>query len=120
VWVERYREVDARLSKLQETVSELRKRRTKLYQAHIDEKVPTDVFADLKAALDAETTEAECTLDSAWMDEIKSTKCWSSAIGCYATCRLLWKECTLDQQQRLLQVLFPEGTSYDVTGQFRG
>jgi hypothetical protein len=41
---------------LQETVSDLRKRRTKLYQPHIDDKVPTDVFAELKAALHAETT----------------------------------------------------------------
>jgi hypothetical protein len=40
VWVERYREVDARLSKLQETISDLRKRRTKLYQAHIEDRVP--------------------------------------------------------------------------------
>lgn len=33
VWVERYREVDARLSKWQEAVSDLAKRRTKFYQA---------------------------------------------------------------------------------------
>jgi hypothetical protein len=26
---------------------------------------------------------------------------------------LLWKDCTLDQQQRLQQVLFPEGITYD-------
>jgi hypothetical protein len=50
VWVESYREVDARLSNLQETVSNLRKRRTKLYQAHIDDTVPTDVFVELKAS----------------------------------------------------------------------
>jgi hypothetical protein len=47
VWVERYREIYARLSKLQEAVSDLAKRRTKFYQAHIDDKVPTDVFMEL-------------------------------------------------------------------------
>ena len=26
---------------------------------------------------------------------------------------MLWKDCRLDQQQRLQQVLFPEGVSYD-------
>jgi hypothetical protein len=71
VWVERYREVDARLSKLHETISDLRKRRTQPYQAHIEDRVPTDVFMESKAALDAETTEAECKLDSARIDEIK-------------------------------------------------
>jgi hypothetical protein len=26
---------------------------------------------------------------------------------------MLWKECSLDQQQRLQQVLFPQGVVYD-------
>jgi hypothetical protein len=112
VWVERYREVDARLSKLQLTVSDLRKRRTKLYQAHIDDKVPTDVFVELKAALDAETAEAECKLDSARMDEIKVDEVLEFGERVLCNVPLLWKECSLDQQQRLQQVLFPRGVSY--------
>jgi site-specific DNA recombinase len=112
VWVERYREVDTRLSKLQETVSDLRKRRTKLYQAHIDEKVPTDVFMELKAALDAETTEAECKLDSARMDEIKVDEVLEFCERVLCNVPMLWKECSIDQQQRLQQVLFPQGVLY--------
>lgn len=39
---------DVRFSKLQETVADIRKRRTKLYQAHIHDKVRTDVFEEPK------------------------------------------------------------------------
>lgn len=113
VWVERYREVDARLTKLQETVSDLRKRRTKLYQAHIDDKVPTDVFVELKAALDAEMTEAVCKLDSARMDEIKVEEALEFCERVLCNVPMLWKGCSLDQQQRLQQVLFPQGVLYD-------
>jgi hypothetical protein len=108
VWVERYREVDARLSKLQETVSDLRKRRTKLYQAHVDDRLPTDVFLELKA----ETTEAECKLDSARMDEIKIDEVLEFCERVLCNVPMLWKECSLDQQQRLQQVLFPQGVLY--------
>jgi site-specific DNA recombinase len=112
-WVERYREVDARLSKLQEMVSELRKRRTKLYQAHIDDKVPTDVFLELKAELDAETMKAEFKIDSARMDEIKVDEVLEFCERVLCNVPMLWKECNLDQQQRLQQVLFPQGVLYD-------
>lgn len=81
VWVERYREVGARLSKLQQTVADLRKRRTKLYQAHIDDKVPTDVFQEFKAVLDTETTEAECKLSFARMGEIRIDEVLESVSG---------------------------------------
>ena len=112
VWVERYREVDARLSKMQETLSDLRKRRTKLYQAHLDDKVPTEVFKELLAELVAETTEAECKLDSARMDEIQIDEVLEFCERVLSNVPMLWKECSLDQQQRLQQVLFPQGLSY--------
>jgi hypothetical protein len=48
--VDREREVDAPFSNLQETVSNLRKRRTKFYQAHIDDRVPIDVLVEVRAA----------------------------------------------------------------------
>jgi hypothetical protein len=35
---------------LQETVSNLRNRRTNLYQAHIDDRVPIDVLVEVRAA----------------------------------------------------------------------
>jgi site-specific DNA recombinase len=113
VWVERYREVDARLSKLQETVSDLRKRRTKLYQAHVDDRLPTDVFLELKAELDAETMEAECKHDSARMDEIKVDEVLEFCERVLCNVPMLWRECSLGQQQRLQQVLFPQGVLYD-------
>jgi hypothetical protein len=113
VWVERYREVDARLSKLQETVSDLRKRRTKLYQAHVDDRLPTDVFLELKAELDAETMGAECKHDSARMDEIKVDEVLEFCERVLCNVPMLWRECSLGQQQRLQQVLFPQGVLYD-------
>jgi hypothetical protein len=113
VWVERYREVNARLSKLQETVSDLRKRRARLYQAHIDDRIPTDVFMELKAALDAETTEADCKLDSARIDEVKIDELLEFCEQVLCNVPTLWNECALEQKQRLQQVLFPQGVLYD-------
>jgi hypothetical protein len=94
--LKRYREVDASLSKLQETISDFRNRRRKLYQAHIDDKVPTDVFLELKAALDAETMEVECKLDSARMDEIKIDEVLEFCERVLCNVPMLWKECSLD------------------------
>jgi hypothetical protein len=111
--VEREREVDAPFSNLQETVSNLRKRRTKFYQAHIDDRVPIDVLVEVKAALDAETTEAECKLSSARMDEIEIDEVLQFCERVLGNVPMLWRDCSLDQQQRLQQVLFPEGVSYD-------
>jgi hypothetical protein len=99
--VEREREVDAPFSNLQETVSNLRKRRTKFYQAHIDDRVPIDVLVEVKAALDAETAEAECKLSSARMDEIEIDEVLQFCERVLGNVPMPWKG------------LQPEGVSYD-------
>ncbi len=68
---------------------------------------------ELKAALDAETTEAECKLDSARMDEIRVDEVLEFCERLLCNVPMLWKECSIDQQQRLQQVLFPQGVFYD-------
>jgi hypothetical protein len=57
-------------------------------------------------------TDAECKLDSARIDEIKIDEVLEFCERVLCNVPLLWKECSLDQQQRLQQVLFPKGISY--------
>jgi hypothetical protein len=53
----------------------------------------------LKAALEAETTEAECKLDSARMNEIKVDEVLEFCERVLCNVPMLWSECSLDQKQ---------------------
>jgi hypothetical protein len=55
------------------------------------------------------SVEAECRLDSARMDEIKIDEVLEFRERILCNVPMLGKECRLDQQHRLQQVLFPEG-----------
>ena len=68
---------------------------------------------ELKAELDAEATEAAYKLDSARMDEIKIDEVPEFCERVLCNVPMLWKQCSLNQQQRLQQVLFPKGVFYD-------
>jgi hypothetical protein len=114
VWVERYRETATRLDKLQGGVSDLRKRRAKLYQAHLDGQVPNDVFLELEQANKSELEEAESKLATARMDEICIEEVLDFCERLLCDVPMLWRGCSIDQQQRLQQVLFPEGMTYDM------
>jgi hypothetical protein len=103
---------------LQGSTSDFRKRRAKLYQAHIDGKVPDDVFEELKAALEEESMQAELELSSARLDEIKVDEVLEFCERLLCNVPMMWKDCTIDQQQRLQKVLFPQGISHTKNGTF--
>jgi hypothetical protein len=58
------------------------------------------------------SAKAECKLDSARIDEIKIVEVLEFGERVLCNVPMLWRECSLDQQQRLQQVLFPEGVLY--------
>jgi hypothetical protein len=58
-----------------------------------------DVFMELKAALDAETIEAECKLDSARRDEIKVDEVLEFCERMLCNVPMFWSECSLDRKQ---------------------
>jgi hypothetical protein len=111
---ERYCETTSRLEKLQGGVSDLRKRRAKLYQAHLDGQLPNDVFLELEQANKIELQEAESKLATARMDEICIEEVLDFCERLLTDVPMLWNSCSIDQQQRLQQVLFPEGMTYDM------
>ena len=53
------------------------------------------------------------------MDEIKIDEVLEFGERVLCNVPLLWKECDLDQQQRLQQVLFPKGVSYEAKTGYR-
>jgi site-specific DNA recombinase len=113
VWVDRYRETASQLAKLQDGLADLRKRRGKLYQAHIDGQLPNDVFMELREANKAELQDEESKLESARMDEIRIEEVLDFCERLLCDVPMIWRDCSIDQQQRLQQILFPEGITYD-------
>jgi hypothetical protein len=76
------------------------------------------VFEELKAALEEESMQAELELSSARLDEIKVDEVLEFCERLLCNVPMMWKDCTIDQQQRLQKVLFPQGISYTKNGTF--
>jgi hypothetical protein len=67
----------------------------------------------MRAALGDELATAELNLGQAQLDEIEVEKVLDFAENLLLNTAGVWQQCSLEQKQRLQQVLFPAGVEYE-------
>jgi len=100
-------------SGLERKLRGLRTNRDRLEQAFVFERViDADTFNRMKIDLLAEITLTDMELREAAMDVISATDVVDFALDMLVNTSNRWKAASVDQKQRLQQVLFPEALEY--------
>ena len=66
----------------------------------------------MRSALNEELAAVELRVGEARLDELEVDKVLEFAEGLLLNAAGVWERCSLDQKQRLQQVLFPKGVEY--------
>ena len=113
VWNEKQADATALVRKFEKQVDELRERKKKLNDAFVFQQVITaDDYKDMKDALNSEMAVVELNLSRARVDEIEVDKVLDFAENLLLNPAGVWQCCSLEQKQRLQQVLFPQAIEY--------
>ena len=113
VWNTKQSDADALIQKLDRQVKELKERKKKLTEAFVyHQSIDRDTYERMRAGVDEELAQAELNVSRARMDEIEVEKILDFAENLLLNPALIWQRCSLEQKQRLQQVLFPKGVLY--------
>ena len=93
-------------------VAELKDRKRKLLDALVYHGLPKSDYEEMRPPLDQDLATAESNLMNAQATEISIEKVVQFAEDLLLNVAGAWERCSLDQKQRLQQVLFPAGVEY--------
>jgi site-specific DNA recombinase len=100
-------------SALERKLRELRTRRERLEEAFVfDRTIDAETFNRMKIALLAEITLTEMELQEAALEVVNATDVIDFALDVLVNTSNRWKAASVDEKQRLQQVIFPEALEY--------
>ena len=113
VWNAKQADAVALARKFEKQVDELKERKRKLMEAFVfQQAISREDYDQMRLALGEELTAAESRLSDARIDELEVDKVLEFAEGLLLNAADVWLRSSLDQKQRLQQVLFPKGVEY--------
>ena len=117
VWEKKQAHAIALARRLEKQVDELRDRKSKLNDAFVYKQVISrNDYEEMRAAVGAELATAELSLSRARIDEVEVEKVLDFAEDLLLNTTGVWQQSSLEQKQRLQQVLFPQGIEYSDGG----
>ena len=113
VWEGKQASAVALVRNIEKHVDELRERKRKLNDAFVfQQAISREDYEEMRAALNDELATAELNLGQARVDEVEVEKVLDFAENLLLNTAGVWLQCSLEQKQRLQQVLFPLGVEY--------
>jgi len=113
VWNAKQADAVALVRKFERQVDELKERKRKLNEAFIfQQAIGREDYEQMRAGLNDELAVGERNLSQARMDEVDVEKVLDFAENLLLNTAGIWQQCSLEQKQRLQQVLFPQGVEY--------
>ena len=114
VWENKQADSAALVQKFDRQVNELKERRKKLNDAFVfQQAINREDYEQMRDALQGEMAEAELRLSEARANEVEVEKVLDFAENLLLNTAGVWeRRCSLEQKQRLQQVLFPAGVEY--------
>ena len=115
VWEKRQALARSETDALVSRIRALEEKRVKLLEAHVYQKtIADDLYRREDERLSREIVLAEMELNDAQIEELDLDAVLAFAEEMVLDARRLWVEGGLEQRQRLQEVMFPEGVSYDL------
>ena len=113
VWQSKQADAISLKRNFERQVDELNDRKRKLLEAMIyHQSISRAEYDQMRVPLDEELTTAEANLMQAQESEVSVEKVLAFAEDLLLNVGGVWERCSLDQKQRLQQVLFPAGIEY--------
>jgi site-specific DNA recombinase len=113
VWNSKQADSVALVRKIEQQVNELKDRKRKLNEAFVYRQTITrEDYDQMRAPLNEDLAVAELNLGRARLDEVEVEKVLDFAENLLLNTAEAWRKCSLEQKQRLQQVLFPQGVEY--------
>ena len=113
VWNNKQADAVELARKLERQLDELKERKRKLREALVYQQTLTRAeFDEMRIPLEREVAEAEDNLSQARSAETEIDAVLDFAEDLLLNAAGVWERCSLDQKQRLQQVLFPRGVEY--------
>jgi site-specific DNA recombinase len=113
VWEARQADSIALVHKFENEVDELKERKRKLNEAFVfRQAITSEDYAQMRTPLNEDLAVAELNLSRARQDEVEIDKVLDFAENLLLDTAGAWKRCSLEQKQRLQQVLFPQGLEF--------
>jgi site-specific DNA recombinase len=113
VWQERQTDATLLARKLQRQVDELKEQKRKLNEAFVyQQAISREDYQQMRTALNDNLAEAELNLGQARVDEIEIEDLLNFAENLLINTAEVWVRASLEQKQRLQQVVFPVGVEY--------
>jgi uncharacterized protein YPO0396 len=119
VWNQKQADAVALVHKLEKQVEELKERKRKLNEAFIYQQVVSrEDYEQMRTALNDELEVAELNVNQARVGQVEIEKVLDFAENLLLNAAEVWRQCSLEQKQRLQQALFPKGVEY-IDGDYR-
>jgi site-specific DNA recombinase len=113
VWNAKQADSVALVHGFENQVSELKERKRKLNEAFVFQQTITrEDYDQMRTPLNEELAVAELNLGRARLDEVEIEKVLDFSENLLLNTAEAWRKCSLEQKQRLQQVLFPQGVEY--------
>ncbi len=113
VWQAKQSDAVSLIRRFERQIEELRERKRKLLEAMVYQQSLTRTeYDEMRLPLDEELSTAQANLAQAQATEVNVEKVIEFAEELLLNVAGVWERCSLDQKQRLQQVLFPAGVEY--------
>ena len=112
VWNRKQADAQAQASTLRQQLAALTSRKNTLMDRYLDGKIPQQTYDEQSERLSDEVTEAKSALLQVATNETRIDELLDFAERVLSDPAGLWARASLDQRQRLQQVLFPTGLTY--------
>jgi len=113
VWQSKQSEALALMRTFERQIADLKERKHKLLEAMVYQQTLTRAeYDEMRAPLGEELSTAEANLMQAQASEVSVEKVLEFAEELLLNVAGVWERCSIDQKQRLQQVLFPAGIEY--------
>ena len=113
VWNAKQADSVALIHQFEKQVNELKERKRKLMEAFVYSKAITrEDYDQMRTPLVEDLAVAELNLGQARLDEVEVEKVLDFAENLLLDTAGAWQRCSLEQKQRLQQVLFPQGVEF--------
>jgi hypothetical protein len=113
VWNAKQADSVALIHKFEKQVNEWKERKRKLIEAFVfRQAISREDYDQMRTPLVEDLAVAELNLGRARLDEVEVEKVLDFAENLLLNTAEAWQRCSLEQKQRLQQVLFPQGVEY--------
>jgi len=116
LWNQKQADANALVAVARQELGELTKRKNRLVDALLMEKIDQDTYEEQLARHATETSSAEQRLRDAELESFDIEQVLEFAEKLVSNPAQLWLRASLEQKQRLQQVLFPSGLSFSKDG----